>query len=111
MSLIKAFVQNPVKVSVVVILIIMFGEIARRAMPMQLTPEVEVPELSIETVWPGASPEEIESEIVQPQEEQLQSVEGLYKMTSESTDSRGRITLEFTADADMREALLMANTR
>lgn len=111
MSLIKAFVENPVKVSVVVILIIMFGEIARRAMPMQLTPEVEVPELSIETVWPGASPEEIESEIIQPQEEQLQSVEGLYKMTSESSDSRGRITLEFTPDADMREALLMANTR
>jgi HAE1 family hydrophobic/amphiphilic exporter-1 len=111
MSLIKAFVQNPVKVTVVVILILMFGEIARRAMPMQLTPDVEVPELSIETVWPGASPEEIESEIIQPQEEQLQSVEGLYKMTSESTDSRGRIRLEFTPDADMREALLMANTR
>ncbi len=111
MSLIKSFVQNPVKVSVMVILIIMFGELARRGMPMQLTPEVEIPELTIETVWPGASPEEIESEIVQPQEEQLQSVEGLYKMTSESTDARGRITLEFSVGTDMREALLMANTR
>lgn len=111
MSLIKSFVQNPVKVSVMVILIIMFGEIARRGMPMQLTPEVETPELTIETVWPGASPEEIESEIIQPQEEQLQSVEGLYKMTSESTDSRGRITLEFTVGTNMSEALLMANTR
>lgn len=111
MNLIKSFVQNPVKVSVVVILIILFGEIARRNMPMQLTPEVETPQLNIETVWPGASPEEIESEIIQPQEEQLQSVEGLYKMTSESMDSRARITLEFTIGTDMREALLMTNTR
>jgi HAE1 family hydrophobic/amphiphilic exporter-1 len=111
MNLIATFVRNPVKVSVVVILIIMFGEIARRTMPMQLTPEVETPQLNIETAWSGASPEEIESEIIQPQEEQLQSVEGLSKMVSESMDSRGRITLEFSVGTDMREALLMTNTR
>jgi len=56
---------------------------------MQLTPDVEIPTITVETRWPGASPQEVEKEIVQEQEEQLQSVEGLQKLTSESMDSLG----------------------
>jgi HAE1 family hydrophobic/amphiphilic exporter-1 len=93
MSLIESFVRNPVKVSVGVLLVFLFGTIALLRMPMQLTPEVDVPTLTIETRWPGASPQEIESDIIQEQEEQLQSVEGVTKMTSESMDSLGRIIL------------------
>ncbi|MGP1666429.1 MAG: efflux RND transporter permease subunit, partial [Rhodanobacter sp.] len=63
-------------------------------MPMQLTPEVQTPTLTIETRWPGASPQEVEREIIQEQEEQLKGVEGITKMTSESMDSVGRITME-----------------
>lgn len=111
MNLIDGFVRNPVKVTVGVILVLMFGLLALRAMPMQLTPEVEVPTLTIETVWPGASPQEVEREIVQEQEEQLKSVEGVRKMTSESMDSMGRVTLEFPVGIDMREAMLKVNTK
>jgi HAE1 family hydrophobic/amphiphilic exporter-1 len=111
MNLIESFVHNPVKVSVGVILVVMFGIIALVAMPMQLTPEVEVPTLTIETMWPGASPQEVETEIVHEQEEQLKSVEGVTKMTSESMDSMGRVTLEFPVGTDMGEALLKVNTK
>ena len=64
-------------------------------MTMQLTPEVQTPTIAIETRWPGASPQEVEQEIAVEQEEQLKGVEGLTKMSSESSDSIGRITLEF----------------
>ena len=111
MQLIEAFVRNPVKVAVGVILVSLFGVIALTRMPMQLTPEVQIPTITIETVWPGASPQEVEREIVQEQEEQLQSVEGVTKMTSESMDSFGLIVLEFAIGTDMSEALLMVNTR
>ncbi|MBL9124010.1 MAG: efflux RND transporter permease subunit, partial [Planctomycetaceae bacterium] len=111
MQLIESFVRNPVKVAVGVILVSLFGVIALTRMPMQLTPEVQIPTITIETAWPGASPQEIEREIVQEQEEQLQSVEGVTKMTSESMDSFGMITLEFAIGTDMSEALLMVNTR
>ncbi len=77
MHLIQACVNNPVKVIVGVLLVALFGAISLFRMPMQLTPEVQIPTLSVETRWPGASPQEIEREIVQEQEEQLQSVEGL----------------------------------
>jgi HAE1 family hydrophobic/amphiphilic exporter-1 len=80
-------------------------------MPMQLTPEVEIPTLTIETIWPGASPQEVEQEIIQEQEEQLKSVEGVRKMSSESMDSMGRVTLEFPVGTDMREAMIKVNTK
>jgi HAE1 family hydrophobic/amphiphilic exporter-1 len=111
MNLIETFVHNPVKVTVGVILILLFGIIAMFSMPMQLTPEVQIPTLTIETTWPGASPQEVEREIIQEQEEQLKGVEGVRKMTSESMDSMGRVTLEFPVGTDMREAMLKVNTK
>ena len=108
---IEACVRNPVKVAVGALLLILFGLIALARMPMQLTPEVQTPTLTVETRWPGASPQEVEREIVQEQEEQLKSVEGVTKMTSESMDSMGRIQLEFLVGTNMEEALLKVNSR
>ena len=111
MRLLESIVRNPVKVAVGVLLVVLFGVDALFRMPMQLTPEVDTPKITVETRWPGASPQEVEREIVQEQEEQLKSVEGLTKMSSESSDSRGRITLEFLVGTDMREALPKVNNR
>jgi HAE1 family hydrophobic/amphiphilic exporter-1 len=111
MSLVQAFVSNPIKVSVGALLLSLFGGIALWRMPMQLTPEVQIPTISVETSWPGASPQEVEREIIQEQEEQLKSVEGVTKMSSESQDSLGRITMEFFVGADMEESLLKVNSR
>lgn len=111
MHLIDAILRNPVKVSVGVLLVALFGFIGLLRMPMQLTPEVQVPTITIETRWPGASPQEVEREIIREQEEFLQSVEGVTKMTSESMDSSGRVTLEFLVGTNMEEALLKVNSR
>jgi hydrophobic/amphiphilic exporter-1 (mainly G- bacteria), HAE1 family len=111
MNLIKTFVHNPVKVTVGVILLVLFGILSLFSMPMQLTPEVQIPTLTIETTWPGASPQEVEREIVQEQEEHLKSVEGVRKISSESMDSMGRVILEFPVGTDMGEALLKVNTK
>jgi HAE1 family hydrophobic/amphiphilic exporter-1 len=111
MQLIEAFVANPVKVAVGALLLTLFGLIAVTRMPMQLIPEVQTPTITVETRWSGASPQEVEREITQEQEEQLQSVEGVRKMTSESMDSMARITLEFLVGTNMEQALLKVNSR
>ncbi|MFY8221059.1 MAG: efflux RND transporter permease subunit, partial [Pirellulales bacterium] len=111
MNLVAACVANPVKVAVGVILVTLFGVLAIVSMPVQLTPEVEVPTISVESRWIGASPQEVERELVQPLEEQLRSVEGLVKLSSESSDSSGVIQLEFTVGTDMSQALVKVNTR
>ena len=93
------------------LLVALFGVIALMRMPMQLTPEVQIPTITVETRWPGASPQEVEQEIVIEQEEQLKSVEGITKLSSQSMDSRGVITMEFGVGTDMEEALLKVNSR
>ncbi|HTN04139.1 MAG TPA: efflux RND transporter permease subunit [Planctomycetaceae bacterium] len=111
MTLVESYVRNPVKVTVGVLLVALFGVISLLQMPMQLTPEVQIPTLTIETTWPGASPQEVEQEIIREQEEQLKSVEGITKLSSESMDSKGSITIEFAVGANINEALLRVNSR
>ena len=76
MQSIEACVENPVKVAVGALLLVLFGLIAVMRMPMQLIPEVQTPTITVETRWPGASPQEVEREITQEQEEQLQERRG-----------------------------------
>ncbi len=104
MNFIRFSVQNPVKVAVAVIMAVMFGLIAYFGTPVQLTPDVEEPEITITTRWPGASAQEIEREIIEEQESQLKSVEGLREFKSQSADSTGTITLEFAVGTDLGEA-------
>lgn len=111
MNLIEAFIHNPVKVWVGVLLVVLFGANAWLGMPMQLTPEVQTPTITVETLWPGASPQDVEREIVQEQEEQLKGVEGVTKLSSESSDSMAMVTLEFAVGTNMNEALLRVNAR
>lgn len=105
------FIENPVKVAVGIILVTLFGTIAMFNMPMQLTPNVERPTLSVSAQWPGASPQEIEKEIVSELEERLTSVQGLTKMNSSCGDGEGEVDLEFAVDTNMDEALLKVNSQ
>ncbi|MDC0261859.1 efflux RND transporter permease subunit [Planctomycetaceae bacterium] len=106
MNLISFFVRSPIKVSVGVLLVSLFGAVALMRMSMQLTPEVQTPTITIATRWPGASPQEVEQEIIIEQEEQLKNVEGITKLSSESTDSKGTVTLEFLVGTKMEEAVV-----
>jgi HAE1 family hydrophobic/amphiphilic exporter-1 len=104
MDFIKFSIENPVKLTVGVILAMLFGTIAYLATPVQLTPDVTEPQLTITTVWPGASAQEVEREIIEEQEEQLKSVEGMDEFKSESTDSMGTITMRFAVGTDLADA-------
>ncbi|MAD80530.1 MAG: acriflavin resistance protein [Planctomycetaceae bacterium] len=111
MQAVEFCVRNPVKVAVGMLVVVLFGAISLWRLPKQLTPEVRIPSISVQTSWSGASPYEIEHEIVQEQEERLKDVEGMTKMTSESSHSRGRISMEFAVGTNMAEALLQVNSR
>ncbi len=111
MKLVSAAIKFPISVTVGVILLVMFGLLALFAVPVQLIPDVDRPTITVRTNWPGASPQEIEREIIQRQEKELKSVEGLLRMTSESVNNRGTITLEFPVGTDMDTALVRVNNK
>jgi HAE1 family hydrophobic/amphiphilic exporter-1 len=66
-KLVDASIKNPITVIVGVILLVMFGLIALFRIPVQLTPNVDKAEITVNTIWPGASPQEIEREIIDEQ--------------------------------------------
>lgn len=111
MTIVRQAIRFPVTTAVGVILLVLFGSLALFRIPVQLTPTVEEPQISVATVWPGASPQEIEREIVDEQEEQLKSLEGLVEMESTSSDSTGQITLTFEVGTDNDANLLKVSNR
>ncbi|MBI2501800.1 MAG: efflux RND transporter permease subunit [Candidatus Latescibacteria bacterium] len=111
MKLIESSIKRPVSVVVGVLFVALFGLISLFRIPIQLTPDVDRPVVTVSTLWPGASPEEVEQEIVQRQEEQLKTIEDLQRMTSESSDSRGNIQLEFSVGADPDLLLLKVSNK
>ena len=106
MDIINYSIKKPVTIVVGIILILMFGIIALGKLPYQLTPTVTQPELSVETIWPGATPYEIERDLIEEQEEALKSTPGLVSYESTSSDSMGKITLTFKLGTDINQAKL-----
>lgn len=111
MKLVDTAIKKPVTVSVGAILLVLFGLISLYRIPIQLTPNVDLPEISIETLWVGASPNEVEREIVDVQEEELKNLEGLEEMSSESTDGYAYIKLMFEIGTDPDDALLRVSNK
>lgn len=113
MRLVDAFIENPVKVAVCVILLVLFGLLTITPpsiapspirLPVQLTPNLDEPIVTVSTTWEGASPEEVEREIVDPQEDFLKSITNLRKMTSSCDQGGGTVELEFVLGTDQNVA-------
>ena len=111
MNLIRASIDRPIAVVAVVLMVVMFGVVALTRIPIQLTPDVRQPTISIRTIWPGAAPAEIEREVVNRQEDVLKGIEGLREIVSRSEDGRGQITLEFSVGTNMDKSLLLVANR
>jgi len=95
MDLIRASIRQPVTVTVGVLLVVLAGILALGRIPIQLTPNVEDTVVAVTTLWEGASPQEVEQDLVDPQEERLQGITGLKRITSTSQQGVGSIRLEF----------------
>jgi HAE1 family hydrophobic/amphiphilic exporter-1 len=93
-------IKRPVTVVVGIILVVLFGSIALKNMPIQMKPTIDKPFITIKTAYPAAAPQEVEEQITRPIEEKVQAVENLKKMTSSSSEGRSSITLEFDWGTD-----------
>ncbi|MBK6599127.1 MAG: efflux RND transporter permease subunit [Proteobacteria bacterium] len=78
-------------------------------MPVQMIPDLEVRTISVRTGWPGATPQDVEKEILIEQERYLRSVPNLTRMVSRATTGAARIELEFPYGVDVNEALIRVN--
>ncbi|MCP3677965.1 MAG: efflux RND transporter permease subunit [Deltaproteobacteria bacterium] len=111
MDIIRFAIEKPVTVIVGVILVVLFGIIGLLSLPYQLSPTVTEPDITVETRWPGATPYEIERDIIEEQENVLKGIPGLTEMESTSANSRGSITLRFAIGTDVDDALLRVSNK
>jgi len=87
----------------VVLAAMVLGAVSMNRLPVDLFPEVDIPYVSVVTIYPGASPSEIESQIADELEEEFTSLSDLESMKSDSLESVSFIILEFSTEADLEE--------
>lgn len=97
-------VQRPVLAMVIAALIIAFGLLALNRLPLQEYPTVDPPIVSIDTRYPGAAANVVETRITQVLEDRIAGVEGIELITSQSEDGRSRVEIEFGIEMDIDAA-------
>ena len=106
MNLTESSLKNPAGVAVLVAVILLFGGFSLAQLPVQLFPDIERPQITIQTSWRAASPREIESEIIEPIESVLGGLPGLSEMAAYANPGGAWITLSFGLETDMNKMLM-----
>lgn len=95
--------KNAVAVFIISFLLILGGLYSFSSLKVDLLPNIEFPQLSIEVVYPGASPEDINEQVTSKLEDKFKSIDGIKKMQSSSYESISIINLEFPFHTDMND--------
>jgi multidrug efflux pump subunit AcrB len=101
LNLTQTAIDNPHGVAVVVAVVVVFGVVSLLALPLQLTPDIERPQISIEATWRAAAPEEVESEILEPIQKELEGLQGLKEMTGVAGQGQAYINMNFALQTDL----------
>ncbi|WP_199608861.1 efflux RND transporter permease subunit [Flocculibacter collagenilyticus] len=97
-------VKRPVFATVVNLLLVVFGIVAFSMLPLREYPDIDPPIVSINTSYPGASSEIVESKITQLLEDRISGIEGIKNINSQSRNGRSSISIEFNVDRNIDAA-------
>ncbi|WP_125716256.1 efflux RND transporter permease subunit [Pseudoalteromonas rubra] len=106
MNLTRNSLKNPAAVVVILVLLILFGILSIFKLPIQLTPDIEQPQITIFSGWREAAPEEIESVIIEPLESAVKNTPGALEVNTTINRGNGFISLTFAVGTDMQQAML-----
>ena len=104
MKIYETAVRKPISVALIFIGIIVFGLYSLKNLGVDQYPDIEIPYISVITMYPGGNAEDIETNITRVLEDQLNTVDNLKKITSKSSDNVSMVTLEFEYGCDLVEA-------
>ncbi len=106
MSLIRVSAENPAALLSAAVLLFVVGLVGIASLPIQMLPNLEYPEININTSWRNAAPQEVEASIVEPQEDALRQVPGVVEMSSDVRSGNGNVHLRFDVGTDLQQAML-----
>jgi HAE1 family hydrophobic/amphiphilic exporter-1 len=111
MDIVSFSIKKPVTILVGIILVVLFGVISLQTLPYQLSPTVVEPVITVTTTWRGATPYEMEREIIEEQEKTLKGIPGLSEMESEAFNGQSSISLTFKLGTNVDDALLRVSNK
>jgi multidrug efflux pump len=97
--------KNRSTIFLLIILLALFGLVAYNTMPMEMFPEVNMPNIFVKTVYPGNPPLDMENLITRPLEKEIHTISGIKELRSNSTQDNSDIFIEFNSGMDIKEAL------
>ena len=97
--------KNKTSVFILTILLTLFGLFSYKNMPKSLFPDIVMPTIMVQTMYPGNSPADIENLITRPIEKQIKSVKGIKNLSSNSVQDNSSIIVEFNTDVEVKSAL------
>jgi len=97
--------KNKITVYLLTVVIIGFGLYSYISLPKELFPEISFPTVMVQTIYPGNPPVDIENLITRPLEKEIESIKGIKKMTSLSSQDASSVFVEFQPDVDIKTAL------
>jgi multidrug efflux pump subunit AcrB len=103
-GMVRLAAGNPVLLNLIFAVVCIWGVLAWRGIPKEEFPQVDVDQVGVWVVWPGASPEDIEDLVVRPLEDALADVEGVEHRYGEALEGFGQVTMEFVRGTDVDEA-------
>ena len=101
MSLIRVSADNPAALLAAAVLLLVLGLAGIASLPIQMLPNLEYPEINVNTSWRNAAPQEVEASIVEPQENALRRVPGVVEMSSNVRSGNGNVHLRFDVGTDL----------
>ena len=101
-----AIIKRGTLMTIIALIICVLGILAAQKIPVQMIPDLEVRTISIRTTWPGATPQDVEKEILIEQEEHLRSVPSLQRIVSSASFGTASIELEFPFGINLNETLI-----
>ena len=105
----EKIIQRGTLMTVIVGVVVVLGIVATLRVPVQMIPDLDVRTVQVRTTWPGATPQDIEKEILIEQEEYLRSIPSLQRIESTASSGHARIELEFPPGVDINEILIRVN--
>jgi multidrug efflux pump len=97
-------IDNKTSIYVLAVFITLLGISSYRSIPKEQFPEIVIPTILVNTVYPGTSPEDMENLVTRPIEKQLKGIAGVKKITSNSLQDFSSIAIEFNTDVAVPEA-------
>ena len=97
--------KNKISVFILTVLIAVIGVMSYEGLPKELFPEVNIPFVMVQTIYPGNNPVDIENLVTRPIEKEIDGIKGIKNIKSTSMQDVSMISIEFTFDVDIKDAL------